>query len=549
MPRRVESLPTNIAALQAIIAKQSQLLEQKDVQLQKTGEQLQASQGQVLHFATWVEKLKLQIAILKRQRFGKSSEQLDTQIAQLEFILDDWQMQQGEHDVLVADNSPIAKAPESIEQPEVVKQRRKLLPEHLPRETHTHAITCACSECGATQWRLVGEDVSEVLELIPARFKVIRHVRPKYSCGACQVMAQVPATGKPLGKSPVGAGLLAHVLVSKYQDHLPLYRQSQMYERLGVELERATLAEWVGGASALLKPLTEAIKKHVLAANKLHGDDTPVPVLQPGRNTTKQGRLWGYCRDDSASGEASPPAVWFTYTPDRKAVHPQGHLRNWEGVLQADGYAGYNELYKTGAIKEAACWAHARRKFNDLLQATDSPVAKQALEKIAQLYAIEKAIRGKPKEQRLAQRQKQSVPLLAEYHAWLKAQFAAVLSKSGLGLAIAYSLNRWQALIYYAQDGQVEMDNNIIEREIRPIALGKKNWLFAGSDNGGHRAAAMYALLNTAKLNGINPKRYLEYVLARINDHKINQIDQLLPWNVTLAKESSTESTEQSLAA
>jgi transposase len=487
-----------------------------------------------------VDKLKLQIAVLRRMKFGQSSEQLDLQIEQLELIVDEIQMQHGEQ---------TAFAPQEPETVEAAPRLRKLLPEHLPRETLSHTVDCACKECGATQWRLVGEDVSEVLEFVPEHFKVIRHVRPKMSCGVCQSMAQAPAVSRPLGKSPVGAGLLAHVLVSKYMDHLPLYRQSQIYARQGVELERSTLADWVGGASTLLRPLTEAIQKHVLAAHKLHGDDTPVPVLQPGRDTTKQGRLWGYCRDDRSSGNTDPPAVWFTYTPDRKAIHPNTHLKGWSGVLQADGYAGYDALYQTGLVKEAACWAHARRKFNDLLQATGSPVAQEALHRIAKLYAIEKGIRGQPKELRERVRQLESMPLLSEHHAWLITTYGVVSKKSELGKAIAYSLNRWQALIIYVQDGRIEMDNNIIEREIRPIALGKKNWLFAGSDQGGHRAAAMYTILNTAKLNGINPEKYLHYVLARINEHKINRIEELLPWNVDLEKDDAQAVEDLELAA
>jgi transposase len=555
-----ENIPNDVASLQALVARQQYQLAQQEQQLLVQLEHVRALDGEVLHLSTWIEKLKLQIARLKRLRFGQSSEKLDQQITQLELIVDELETEQGARlissadvqqtttDAEVADSNANINANPSEQQD--AKRARKLLPDHLPRETLTHGLRCACSGCGATAWRLVGEDTTEVLDYVPEHFKVIRHVRPKYSCGQCQTMAQAPAVDRPLGKSPVSAALLAHVTVSKYMDHSPLYRQSEIYARQGVELDRSTLAGWVGGATTLLRPLVDAIRKYVLAADKLHGDDTPVPVLQPGRKTTKEGRLWGYCRDDHASGSSAPRAVWFAYSPDRKAIHPQEHLKHWQGVLQADGYAGYNALYKTGAVLEAACWAHARRQFNDLYQACDSPIAKQALEKIAQLYAIEKSIRGKPKEQREQVRQTQAAPLLASLHQWLKEQYASVSTKSDLGKAIAYSLNRWQALINYASDGRIEMDNNIIERQIRPIALGKKNWLFAGSDNGGHRAAAMYTLLNTAKLNGINPERYLTYVFERINDHKVNQIDELLPWNVQLEKDAGpTTVNEQQLAA
>jgi transposase len=570
------NLPNDVASLQALVAHQHRLigvreqqladqsnrlaqrekqLAQQEQQLLVQLEQVRALGGEVLHLSTWIEKLKLQIARLKRLRFGQSSEKLDQQITQLELIVDELETEQGARLVGGSDaqgttDSVVGDLNSTPHEQQDAKRARKLLPDHLPRETRTHGLSCACSGCGATAWRLVGEDTTEVLDYVPEHFKVIRHVRPKYSCGHCQTMAQAPAANRPLGKSPVSAALLAHVTVSKYMDHIPLYRQSEIYERQDVEIDRSTLAGWVGGASTLLRPLVDAIKKYVLAADKLHGDDTPVPVLQPGRKTTKEGRLWGYCRDDHAIGSSAPRAVWFAYSPDRKAIHPQEHLKQWQGVLQADGYTGYNALYKTGDVMEAACWAHARRQFNDLYQACDSPIAKQALEKIAQLYAVEKQIRGKPKEQRERIRQTQSAPLLASYHLWLKEQYASVSTKSDLGRAIAYSLNRWQALINYASDGRIEMDNNIIERQIRPIAIGKKNWLFAGSDNGGHRAAAMYTLLNTAKLNGINPERYLTYVFERINEHKVNQIDQLLPWNVQLAKDAeSTTVNEQQLAA
>jgi transposase len=560
------NVPNDLASLLALVAQQQSLiglreqqlveqsnrLAQQEQQLLVQLEHVRTLDGEVLHLSTWIEKLKLQIARLKRLRFGQSSEKLDLEITQLELIVDELETEQGAR--LVVDSAALAEEivsdlVESNEPPKA-KHARKLLPDHLLRETRTHGLSCACSGCGATAWRLVGEDTTEVLDYVPEHFKVIRHVRPKYSCGQCQTMAQAPAVDRPLGKSPVSAALLAHVTVSKYMDHMPLYRQSEIYARQGVELDRSTLAGWIGGATTLLRPLVDAIRKYVLAADKLHGDDTPVPVLQPRRKTTKEGRLWGYCRDDHASGSRSPRAVWFAYSPDRKAIHPQEHLEHWQGILQADGYAGYNALYKTGDVLEAACWAHARRQFNDLYQANDSPIAKQALEKIAQLYAIEKTIRGKPKEQREQVRQTQATPLLESLHLWLKEQYASVSTKSDLGKAIAYSLNRWQALINYASDGRIEMDNNIIERQIRPIAVGKKNWLFAGSDNGGHRAAAMYTLLNTAKLNGINPEQYLTYVFERINDHKVNQIDQLLPWNVQLEKDAaSTTVNEQQLAA
>ena len=371
-----------------------------------------------------------------------------------------------------------------------------------------------------------------MLEYVPARFQVIRTVRPKLSCACCSRIVQEPAPSRPIDRGLAGPGLLAHVLVSKYADHLPLYRQSEIYARAGVELERSTLAGWVGGASRTLRPLVDALQRYVLSAEKLHGDDVPVPVLAPGRGKTKTGRLWTYVRDDRPAGSPAASAVWFAYSPDRKGEHPTGHLKNYKGVLQADGYAGFHQLYEAGSIVEAACWAHARRKFHDLYQAHRSPVAKEALERIAQVYAIENGIRGRSPAERREVRETRSRPLLEAMHTWLKATLAKISLKSDVALAIRYALERWRALTLFREDGRVEMDNNAAERALRAVALGRKNYLFAGSDAGGERAAAIYSLLGSAKLNGIDPAAYLATVLRRVADHPINRIEELLPWNL-----------------
>jgi len=321
------------------------------------------------------------------------------------------------------------------------------------------------------------------------------------------------------------------VLVAKYADHLPLYRQSQIYERDGLHLDRSTLADWVGGASSLLDPLVNALGRYVLGARKLHGDDTPVPVLCPGRGTTKQGRLWTYVRDDRPAASAEAPAVLFRYTPDRKAVHPQMHLQSFTGVLQADAYAGFERLYGE-RIQEAACWAHVRRKFYDIHVADNSPIAAEALDRIGRLYGIEAEIRGKPPDERKSVRQARAGPELEALQNWLHATLQSLSQKSQLALAIRYALSRWAALARYRDDGRLEIDNNAAERALRAVALGRKNWLFAGSDDGGERAANIYSLLGTAKLNDLNPEAYLRYVLERIADHHITEIDRLLPWNV-----------------
>ena len=331
-----------------------------------------------------------------------------------------------------------------------------------------------------------------------------------------------------------GPGLLAHVLVSKYADHLPLYRQSEIYARQGVELERSTLADWVGGTSRLLEPLVEVLFRYVTAASKLHADDTPVPVLAPGNGKTKTGRLWTYVRDDRPAGDGAAPAVWFAYSPDRKGEHPERHLRQFHGTLQADAYAGFHQLYENGRMQEAACWAHVRRKFYELQVAHASPIAAEAIRCIAALYAIEGEIRGRPSEERLQIRNARARPLLESLHRWLETTLAAVSRKSELAVAIRYALGRWRALLRYCDDGRIEIDNNAAERVLRAVALGRKNYLFAGSDSGGERAATIYSLIGTAKLNGLDPEAYLREVLLRIADHPIKRIAELLPWNIAM---------------
>jgi transposase len=485
---------------------------------------------------TEIENLKLLIFKLKRMHFGPRSEKLNQDIQQLELRLEDLEANQA-----AAEPPPVVPAMVALKQSVRRKPARRPLPAALPRETETivpgHE---ACPDCGG-KLRHLGEDVSEVLEYVPAHFKVIRTVRPKLSCAGCSQVVQAPAPNRPIDRGLAGPGLLAHVLVAKYADHLPLYRQAEIYQREGVELDRSTLADWVGGASRTLQPLVEALKKYVLGAEKLHGDDVPVPVLEPGRGKTKTGRLWTYVRDDRPAGSEAPAAVWFAYSPDRKGEHPASHLQNYVGILQADGYAGFNKLYETGRIYEAACWAHVRRKFHDLYQSHQSPIAKEAIERIGQLYGIEQEIRGGSPIERQGVRQAKSRPLLETMHAWLKATLAKLSQKSDVAVAIRYALDRWGALLRFSEDGRVEMDNNAAERTLRAVAIGRKNYLFAGSDAGGERAAAIYSLLGSAKLNGIDPEAYLSSVLRRIADHPINRIAELLPWNLRPAESPAAE--------
>jgi transposase len=474
-----------------------------------------------------IEHLKLLLAKLRRMQFGRRSEKLERQIEQLELRLDELEASRAEQET-----SP-AVQPSVAAETRRAKPARRPLPEHLPRETrkippkHT-----ACPDCGG-ELKPLGEDVAEMLEYVPASFQVIRQVRTKLACGRCDKIVQAEAPSRPIARGMAGPGLLAHVLVSKYADHLPLYRQEEIYAREGVELDRATLADWVGGVSELIQPLIEALRRHVMSAEKLHADDTPVPVLAPGLGKTKLGRLWTYVRDDRSAGDQTPPAVWFAYTPDRKGEHPKTHLSSFAGTLQADAYAGFDQLYETGRIQEAACWAHVRRKFYDLHLAHKSPVAQEALRRIGELYAIEADIRGRQPEERRRVRGERSRPLLESLKQWFEETLVKLSRKSETAQAVRYALGRWEALLRYADDGRLEIDNNAAERALRVVALGRKNYLFAGSDRGGERAAAIYSLVGTAKLNDIDPETYLREVLSRIADHPVNRIEELLPWNLT----------------
>jgi len=539
MPMAIDQLPDDVELLKQLVIARNAELAARDAELNAVGAELQqsraeldAERNEMIGARLLIEKLKLQIARYRRLQYGRKSERHDAHVAQLELIVEEL-----ESSLAAASKEPSAPSGKADDDASSGKNAgRRPLPEHLPRETQEHPAACACPECGG-ELKHIGEDVSEQLEFIPEHFKVIRHVRPKFACGKCQNIVQAAAPSRPIVKGIAGPGLLAHVAVSKYLDHLPLYRQSEIYARQGIDLERSTLAGWIGAIAELVTPLAEAIGRHVTAAAKVHADDTPVPVLDPGRGKTKTGRLWVYVRDDRASASADPPAALYRYTPTREGVHPRTHLKKFKGTLQADGFSGFDALFESGEIKLAACWAHARRKFYDLHAATKSPLAAEALDRIGALYAIEKEIRGKPAAQRRQVRQARAGPLLADLQRWMQQRLTQVSVKSEAAGAILYSLKRWDGLTRYLDDGAIEIDNNAAERALRGPVLSRKNFLFAGADSGGERAAVLYTLLETAKLNGLDPERYLRDVLSCIAEHPINRIHELLPWNLAPASQ------------
>jgi transposase len=471
-----------------------------------------------------IDRLRNIVKTLQRSQFGRRSERLDDD--QLQLALED----------IDADIAHVeASQPESNdEKPKSVRgaRGRLTLPDHLEREDVTLDIDGSVCSCCSEALHKIGETTSEVLDWIPARLQVLRIRRPKYGCRSCGTIHQAPAPERPIAKGLASPGLLAHVLVSKYCDHTPLYRQSQIFARHGVELGRSTLANWVGGATWWLEPLRAKMAEHVFASGKLFADDTTIPVLDPGRGRTRTGRLWVYARDDRPWRGLDPPAAVYFYSPDRKAERPAAHLERFTGVLQVDGYPGFESLTARGNIVLAACWAHAKRKFYDVQQATASPIASEILRRIGELYAIETDIRGQTAVERQRIRNTRSRPHVDAMKPWLEAQLQRVPKRSGLAGAIRYTLKRWPALSRFLDDGRVELDTNTVERAIRPVTLGRKNHLFAGSAGGADRWAIAASLITTAKLNDVEPYAYLKDVLKRMtNGHPMSHIDDLLPWN------------------
>ena len=480
-------------------------------------------------FRLEVERLKLLLAKARRAQFGQTSERGKQLVEQLELAIADLEETQAE----VETKAEITAAA-TIRHPTSEGRRpaRRPLPDHLPRERVVHPAPCVCARCGGSRLRKLGEIVTETLECEPRRWKVVQHVRETMTCRDCESITETPAPSHPIARGRAGPHLLALVLASKYGNHLPLNRQSEIYAREGVAIEVSTLADWVGTCAATLEPIITRIRDHVFAAERIHVDDTTVPILAKGKTAT--GRLWTYVRDDQPFGGLDPPAAVFYASRDRTGAHPERHLAGFSGIMQADAYAGFNGLYaaarKPSPIVEAACWAHARRKLFDLAKVAKAPIAIEAVAKFDALFATEREINGKSPADRLAVRRERLRPLVDDLQIWLIAQRAKLSPRSELAKAITYGLKRWDALTRFLDDGRICMTNNAAERALRGVALGRANWTFAGSDRGAERAAAIYTLITTCKLNDIDPQAYLADVLARLPDHSMRRIDDLMPW-------------------
>jgi transposase len=484
-----------------------------------------------------IEHLQLVIAKMKREMFGPRSERSQRLIDQLELQLEELAAEAGE------DAARSEAAGVAVQGFTRRKATRRNFPDDLPRQRVVYPMPAVCPCCGSDKLSKIGEDVTKTLDVVPRKWFVTEHVREKFSCRSCETIMQPPAPFHAIARGFAGPSLLAMILVEKYANHQPLNRQSEQYAREGIELSVSTMADHVGACAAELMPLYELIKAHVFSAERIHGDDTTVPVL--AKVKTRTGRLWTYVRDDRPfGGNAAPAAVYF-YSPDRGGEHPERHLAGYVGILQADAYAGFNTVYKPdrkpGLIIEAACWSHARRKFFELadIAATArgktkpaiSPIAFEAVQKIDAIFVLERSINGLPPQERLAARSKDIAPLVNDLIDWMRQERAKLSRHNDVAKAMDYMLRRIDAFTRFLQDGRICMSNNAAERVLRGIALGRKSWLFAGSDRGGERAAVMYTLIQTAKLNNVDPQAWLADVLARIADHKITELAALLPWN------------------
>ena len=523
-----DSLPDDVEILKRLLAA-------RNAELARARAEVSSAEALIAHLRLTIEKMR-------RELYGSRSERKARLLDQMELELEELEAAAAE------DERAAERAAASPEETTAVrgfsrkKPSRKPFPAHLPRERIIVPGPIACACCGSTKLAKLGEDVTETLEVVPRQWKVVQYVREKFTCRACERISQAPAPFHVLSRGFAGPSLLAMILFEKYGQHQPLNRQSERYAREGVDLSLSTLADQVGGCAVLLRPLYDRIRAHVFAGSRVHGDDTPVPVLAKGK--TASGRAWVYVRDDRPFGGHDPPAAVFFYSRDRTGDHPERHLKGYAGILQADAYAGFNRLYeagrKPGPITEAACWAHGRRKFFVLADITTNvrgklsvvaPLALAAIKRIDAIFDIEREISGLSADERLTVRRGQVASLVADLEAWMRTERAKLSRHSEVAKAMDYMLKRWAAFTRFLGDGQICLTNNAAERELRGIALGRKSWLFAGSDRGGERAAVMYTLIQTARLNGVDPQAWLADVLARINDHNIHRLDQLLPWN------------------
>ena len=527
-----------IEALKAALAEERQARLLAEAEAAKAAASVSEAEAMIAHLTLMIEKLRHDL-------YGRRSERTRLLIDQMELELDELRATATE-DELAAEQAAAATGTTPVQAFNRKKPARKPFPEHLPRERVVIPGPTACSCCGSTKLAKLGEDVTESLEVTPRQWKVVEHVREKFTCRHCETISQPPAPFHAIPRGFAGPSLLAMILYEKYGAHQPLNRQSERYAKEGVSLSVSTLADLVGACTFVLRPLVDLIEAHVLAGERLHGDDTTVPVL--AKRQTITGRCWSYVRDDRPFGGSDPPAAVFYYSRDRRGEHPLHHLRDYGGILQADAYSGFNGLLhderEPGPVTLALCWAHSRRRFFKLADIDKqirrknkqqpiviSPMALEAVKRIDALFEIERAINGKTAAERLAVRREHSKPLVDDLKSWMTEERAKLSRHSPVASAMDYMLKRWDMFTSFLEDGRICLTNNAAERALRGIALGRKSWLFAGSDRGGDRAAAMFTLIVTAKLNDIDPQAWLADVLARIADHPANRLDELLPWN------------------
>lgn len=540
MTNAFDSLPSDLAAAHALILAERAARKESEVRAARADADLTHAQATAFSAEALIARLRLEIEKLRRMLYGARSERKERLVDQLEMQLEDVEADATE-DELAAERSTPSTVVKTFERR---RPARKPFPDHLPRERVIVPAPEACPCCGSAKLSKLGEDITETLEVVPRQWKVIQTVRERFSCRECETITQPPAPFHVTPRGFAGPNLLAMTLFEKFGQHQPLNRQSERYAREGVDLSLSTLADQVGACASALRPLHALIEGHVLAAERLHGDDTTAPILAKGK--TETGRVWTYVRDDRPFGAKDPPAALFYASRDRTREHPERHLAGYTGVLQADAFEGYNRLYlperKPGPILEALCWSHARRKFFELADIAAntrrgknapliSPIALEAVKRIDALFAVEREINGLSAATRLAVRQEKSAPLVVAFEGWMRAERAKLSRHAAVAKAIDYMLTRWPSFIRFLEDGRICLSNNAAERALRGLALGRKSWLFAGSERGAERAALMYTLIGIAKLNDLDPQAWLADVLARIADTSQTKLSELLPWN------------------